>query len=119
MITVHKFDIDYSDLFYRYIPEGSAFLKAEMQGGFPRMWWQVNTDAPMVVRAFGLFGTGEEVDSVFADAQYLDSFQANGGLSVYHLFGGHDVHLECMQGRPPRVPGKYYSTCGKCGLPHP
>lgn len=110
MLTVYKYEIglrhlnDDSTTVVR-MPKGSELLHAACQyEGVPdvvAVWARVDTDAPLIGRRIGVFGTGhsispdfawrpvsDEVNSVRVRAAHVGSCVTHGGRLVWHVFDG-------------------------------
>ena len=86
MITVHKYPVSYSGLFYIELPEGAEFLTVQIQNGKPQMWFRVDDTHYVRAQYFGIVGTGLDMDKKIEHAPYLGTVQE--GSFVWHLFGG-------------------------------
>lgn len=97
MITVHKFPIQMSELFWLKLPMGAEVIHVGVQHGQPMMWIRLDTSLAIRETLFGVFGTGQQMDTPdphysidtnpMANAPHLGSFMLNEGYLVFHLFG--------------------------------
>lgn len=62
MKTIHKFIIEPGGTRNISMPAGAEVLSVHVQRGEVCMWALVDTEARMVNRKFGVFGTGHTVD---------------------------------------------------------
>jgi hypothetical protein len=80
---IFKYSFSMNDETEISMPEGSEILTVQMQGGLPRIWAIVDTDAPPVSRRLCMRGTGHTFKG--NEGKYIGTFQYNAGL-VFHLF---------------------------------
>lgn len=69
------------------IPEGGRVLTIQVQNGVGYIWVLVDPDAPVEVRSFCVFSTGQRVEVLWAN-EYVGTFQIHnrGRGLVSHLF---------------------------------
>lgn len=84
MKTIWKFSIQVEDFIEIAMPVGAEVLTVQMQGGYPYVWAEVETDAKFESRRFRVFGTGHPIPNNFK-GRYVDTFQAHNGALVWHL----------------------------------
>lgn len=88
MKTIYKYPFPIDDKFTINLPVGAVVLAAQMQGQQPCLWAEVDTDRPVLPRAFRLFGTGHPMPSGPADdLRFAATFQM--GPFVWHLYEDH------------------------------
>lgn len=81
--TIWKFPFQIIDGFQLEMPKGSHIVLVEPQEEQPCIWAEVDSEAPMELRTFLLFGTGHAVvNSDFAS--HVASFQQP--PFVWHLY---------------------------------
>lgn len=85
MLTVHKYPIELTDRFAVNMPRDATCLYVATQQGVPQVWARVDTNSPIEFRQFYLRGTGHDLGDA-AEANYVGSFQLQGGALVFHLF---------------------------------
>lgn len=83
MQTIFKFPVLLQDRFQLEIPEGAEFLSLQTQSGSPQMWFKVDELAAKQRRRFSVVGTGHYVAP---SANFLGTFQLDGGALVFHVF---------------------------------
>lgn len=83
MIIIHKYQFDIADSIEIEMPIHSDILSVQVQHGVPTMWAKVDTSLQMVRRVFVVFGTGQEINSVF-DYRHIGTIQHRG--CVWHIF---------------------------------
>lgn len=96
MITIYKYPIKMTELFWLDLPAGSKVIHVDVQRDEPMMWIKVDTVQPLRETIFGVFGTGRQMDAVDEDgnlnpvahAPHIGSFMLQNGNLVFHLFGG-------------------------------
>lgn len=98
MITIYKYKIQMSELFWLKLPMGAEVIHVAVQHGEPMMWIRLDTALAVRETLFGVFGTGHQMDvpdpqsadeiNPMAKAPHLGSFMLHGGDLVFHLFGG-------------------------------
>jgi hypothetical protein len=81
---IFKFSFSIEDEFKISISEGSEVLTIQIQGGVPRMWVIVDTDAPSVYRYFCMRRTGHAFKG--NEGKYIGTFQLDNGTLVFHVF---------------------------------
>lgn len=87
MITIYKYDIQFAKAFVIALPKGAQILSCQAQFDRPQMWALVDTEAEPERRAFGVFGTGDEVPAdKFQKFDHIETFQTYAGNYVFHLF---------------------------------
>lgn len=85
MITIHKYNLKYTDVQTVDLPRFARILRVEEQLEVPRMWVELNKDLPFVKRTFCIFGTGAELPSDKILNHIGTWFEFN-GLLVWHLY---------------------------------
>ena len=102
MRTIHKFPLN-RDFFYDAhdttkrvqtitVPAGSKFLAAQHQGRDICVWMDVDADpdAPKVLTAFAIVGTGSQFTEEFSeDMEYRATVQV--GAYVWHIFQAYRI----------------------------
>lgn len=88
MRTIYKYPVREGESFSLVMPEGSSFLKVDIQNGRPVMWWIVDTEKEMFEFSFITRGTGHALESHEDSKTYLGSYAALDGQFVGHLFYG-------------------------------
>ena len=82
-MTIWKFTLKAGETMLR-MPAGAQVLTVQEQHGQPQLWAMVEPLMPKVDRLFRIYGTGHEI---LAGARtYIDTFQIEGGASVFHVF---------------------------------
>jgi hypothetical protein len=71
------------------MPAGAEILTVQMQGATPKIWALVDPTAPLEERRLQVVGTGHPFE-LREGAEYLGTFQMNGGSFVFHVF---DMYL--------------------------
>ena len=62
MLTIHKFKIEINDALQGVnVRDGAKFLTAAMQGGDLCLWFEHDTEKPVMTREFRVFGTGHQI----------------------------------------------------------
>ena len=86
MDTIYKYVIEAASRQQVLMPRGSEVLTVQVQDRKPCLWVLVDTEQPMEMREFFLFGTGEEITEGEFVGAYIGTFQLDGGSLVFHLF---------------------------------
>lgn len=86
MKKVFKYDIKPEHIIEIQLPKNAEILTAQTQlyCGTPMLWALVDPDAKPELRKFRLAGTGHQIDET--NLKYINTFQLNNGLLVFHLF---------------------------------
>lgn len=90
-ITVWKYDVPVTDNFVLQLPVGARCLHAGTQGGYPRLWVMVDTDADLEDTAFVLVGSGHPIHEAPERLAHIGTFQLHDGALVFHLFQRFDA----------------------------
>lgn len=89
MKTVWKYDLSPNDgdsmRVHIEMPVGAQVLTAQMQHSKPQLWVLVDPNASKELRSFQVVGTGHPFEPA-PTARYVNTFQMQGGLFVFHLF---------------------------------
>lgn len=64
------------------MPVGAQLLSLQLQDGNPTLWFLCDPDAPIELRRFAIYGTGQVVPDT--PREFLDTFQT--GATVWHVF---------------------------------
>lgn len=67
------------------LPADAAVLTVQVQHGEAQMWVLLDPEAPTVTRHFAALATGESFPPTLTRADYIATFQSDGGL-VFHVF---------------------------------
>lgn len=86
MITIHKFELQVTDLQKIKMPVRRRVLTAQVQNGTICLWAQVDTESDMEEREVSIIGTGNPLPENHEEYTYLTSVQMRGGLFVWHIF---------------------------------
>lgn len=83
--TVFKYDLDMDSHFTELeIPKGAKFIHTDIQYGIPRVWAQVNPEAPLEKRLLRFAGTGHILSA--SVIKHVGSFSMKNGAFVWHVF---------------------------------
>lgn len=83
MKTVYKYDAPIADAFALSMPAGAEVLCVQVQGGEPKLWALVDSNAESGLRHFHWRGTGHVADGL---GRYVGTVQGMSGMLVFHLF---------------------------------
>lgn len=100
MKTIHKYQLTVNDRVVVQVREGARFLHArECYGNYEHpiinVWAEVDTDKPLVDRAFLIRGTGHPLTG--REAGYLGTAVFMNGALVFHCYA------EVLPPGPPEV----------------
>lgn len=68
------------------MPQGAEILTVQVQGETPCVWAKVDPNLAKEARKFFIVGTGKTFPE--GAAEYIGTFQMNGGALVWHLYEG-------------------------------
>jgi len=89
MITVWKYQVGASDIFYVDMPKGAKVLDVQLQrtltGRIPQIWALVDTEAPTTRRWFRHTGTNHSIKESL-NLDYVGTYQVEDLRLVFHLF---------------------------------
>jgi len=84
---VFKYVLRMDDKITLNLPKGAEVLTVQTQYDQPCLWALVDPFAMKEKRIFRLAGTGHPiVFDMDSDYKYINTFQMNGGLLIFHLF---------------------------------
>lgn len=83
MKTVWKYSFNGTSAQRFWMPSGATVLSLQVARGFTCMWALVNSEAPLVVREFRVYGTGHQISE--DSLTFVGTFQVNEVL-VFHVF---------------------------------
>jgi len=85
---IWKFNVNINaDVLKIKMPKNAKILSLQMQNNVPFMWAMVNTENPTESRYFELFATGQPINIMDTEINYIGTFQFNGSMPlVFHLF---------------------------------
>jgi len=83
MMTIYKYMLGPSTTTIE-MPKGAKILCVQVQYGSPCIWAQVESNAPMQERKFGIYGTGHQLPN--EKMTYIGTFQIEDRQLVSHLF---------------------------------
>ncbi len=86
MRTIWKFPLDLTDKQTLNMPQGAQALTVQMQRGQPCLWALVDQDAPREGLEVRIHGTGHPISDNLDGFTYMDTFQIQGGMLVFHAF---------------------------------
>lgn len=86
-MKVFKYQIPVEASFSVEMPEEAQILCVQLQNDEPCIWAVVDPAKPIVRRLFYIRGTGHRIAEA-AEAEYVGTFQYEGGTLVFHLFAG-------------------------------
>jgi len=86
MKTIWKYPLRIRDWVRLEMPRGAEILCVQVQGLTPCLWALVDDAAPKVGRRLRLYGTVHECDAEMTVADYVGTFQVEGGAFVFHVF---------------------------------
>ncbi len=99
MKTIHKYELKVSDRVVVPVREGARFLHARESYSYQEptinVWAEVDTDKPLVDRAFCIRGTGHPLTG--REAGYLGTAVFMAGALVFHCY------TEVLPPGPPEV----------------
>ena len=98
MNAVWKYRIPVNATFRHSMPRGFRIVKVGIQDDMPYFWALVNTEAPLEVTVFVIYGTGHLISSL-QKLGYVDTFRQ--GPFVWHLFV--ERQKEVTQGKPKQT----------------
>ncbi len=84
MKTIHKYQLAMADEQLLQLPMDSKPLCVQMQNGMPHVWVMIDMNQPMYgIYKFYTHGTGHNFNH---NANYLDTYQMDGGGLIFHVF---------------------------------
>ncbi len=83
--TIWKFPLELTNEQTLEMPDGAEILCLQLQHGIPTIWAKVDPDGYKVKRQVRIFGTGHPIRPT-ASTKYVGTFQAEGGLLIFHVF---------------------------------
>ena len=83
MLTIFKYPFEITDEFSLAMPQSSQILSVQYQDDQPVFWAIVDTEAPVVIKYFCIFGTGHLMP-VESQLEYKGTIQNNS--LVWHIF---------------------------------
>ena len=86
MKTIFKYKLEVEAFQQIAIHQGAEILCVQVQDRDPHIWAMVESMAPLEVRSFYIFGTGDPIQNVMEPGKYIGTFQLCGGELVFHLF---------------------------------
>ena len=87
MKTIYKYPVKIEDEFNLQLPYGAKLLTVQRQIHETQIWFEVDTEAPLVDVNFILVGTGHEIRlNNYTEAIYCGTFQLAGGTLILHLY---------------------------------
>lgn len=84
MRTIWKYELEITDFQTLQIPGGAELLCVQVQFGKPCLWALVEPHFDKTPRTIAIRGTGHPFEIPMP--VYVDTFQMNGGMLVFHAF---------------------------------
>lgn len=86
MSLIYKYTLDVENVQIIEMPKGAVLLHVASVNDSICLWAQVDPEAPMVKRRFGLGGTGKGFIEHAGDGGYVGCAITMRGLHVWHVF---------------------------------
>jgi hypothetical protein len=86
MAAIWKFTLEPEETQWISMPKGAKLLHVGVQYGKPRLWAQVEIDAPEEQRQIKIMGTGMVTENEVGP--YIGTFMMDDGTLVFHVFEG-------------------------------
>ena len=87
MKTIWKFPLEIKDYQEIHIPSAHRILAIQTQNEQPCIWALVESDSPQEKVPIYIVGTGHDAKTVVnLEANYIGTFQIQGGAFVFHVF---------------------------------
>ena len=87
MNTVYKYQIEIDDYFELDLPKNAIILKADIQFNKPVLWALIDPkEDKKEKRVFRFAGTGHPIKEDIEKLKYINTFQVQGGMSIFHIF---------------------------------
>lgn len=83
MKMIYKYPLNLDSRVVVKMPAGAEVLAVQVQRSTPCLWAVVDPEAPVEVRYFKIFGTGQPLDE---RGRYVGTFQMCGGDFIWHVF---------------------------------
>jgi hypothetical protein len=87
MRTIYKYEIETTDTQELNLPYGAEILCVQVQNGKPCIWALIDTEQNLIdEHTIITVGTGHRLGYTFSKANYLGTYQLQGGALVFHVF---------------------------------
>ncbi len=84
---IYKFPFMVADRFILHMPRQARVLTVQMHYEIPCLWALVNSESPLTIRRFRIFGAGHAMpENPEWCSDYIGTFQQADGALVWHLF---------------------------------
>lgn len=86
MKTIFKYKLEIEAFQSIAMHQGAQILSVQVQNKDPYVWAMVDSMAPLEVRVFHTFVTGEPIPNAVGLNEYIGTFLLCDGEFVFHLF---------------------------------
>ena len=86
MKTIWKYSLQVTDEINLQMPQGATILDCQDQGNEVVLWAMVDSGAPLQIRRFRFFGTGQIIPLNNPEMSFLATVQLRNVHLVFHLF---------------------------------
>jgi hypothetical protein len=86
MNTIFKYPFHTEDQIDLQMPKGAKVLCVQLQAQVPCIWALVDTDQPLEMRSFLVYGTGHQLLPEAFEKTYIGTYQEFQGALVFHVF---------------------------------